>query len=272
MKKTSHLTVYVVLIFFAILFFIPVIAMLLTSVKAPMEVFINPGLIPQKVRWQNYIDIWGETNLLRMFINSSIVTTATVLLILLCASLAAFAFARLKFLGKTVLFYLILAGLILPLHAVIIPIFKTTKVLNLMNNYLALVGPYVAFELPLCLFILRNYFDTLPQEIEDAARVDGCSSFGIYWKIFLPLGKPTLAAIAIWVFLSSWNQFLLPLLFMTDKSMMPLSLAPLAYMNQYNTVWEKMFTVLSTISIPVLIAYIFLQKRFVQGLTAGAIK
>lgn len=260
------------MVFFAILFFIPVLVMFLTSLRAPMDIFINPGLIPQKIKWQNYIEIWNETDLLRMFINTTIVTAASVLLVILCASLGAFAFARLRFLGKTILFYLVFIGLMLPVHSVIIPIFKINKAFNLMDTHLALIGPYVAFQLSLCLFILRNYFDTLPQEIEDAARIDGCSSFGIYWKIFLPLAKPALAAVAIWVALFSWNQFLLPLLFMTKESMATVSLAPLAYMNQYNTAWEKMFTVLVTISLPILIVYIFLQRRFIQGLTAGAIK
>lgn len=272
LPRIYHLLIHLVLIFFTIFFATPLVLTVFTSLKSQAEVYQTLSPIPVHPQWGNYIGIWQETALLTFFRNSVIVTLASVTIVLFLASLGAYAFARLNFFGKNALYYLVLSALLLPIHTIIIPLFRMTKQLGLLNNYLGLIGPYSTFGIPLILFILRNYFETIPKEIEDAARIEGCSSFGIYWRIILPLSKPALATVIIWQFMASWNEFLLALLCMTKPLLKTLPLAPLAFYGQYHVIWGKMFAALITISIPVLIVYLSMQKYFVKGLTAGALK
>ncbi len=271
-RRVSLIARFLVLTVLAIIFALPILIMVFTALKEPFEMFTNPGLIPKSWRWQNFVDIWKETNLVIFFKNSLIVTMLSVSIVVFVASFGAYAFSRLKFVGSKVLFLLVLTGLMLPIHACVIPLFKITKSLGLLNNYFALVGPYAAFGIPMCIFILKNFFDTIPKEIEDAAIIDGCSPYRVYWQIFLPLSRPALATVIIWQFLQSWNEYLLALLFMTKDEIKPISLAPQLYQSQTLVAFEKMFALLTIMSIPILVIYFVFQKQFVKGLTSGAIK
>lgn len=205
--------------------------------------------------------------------NSVIVTTGSLIIVVISASLAAYAFCRLKFYLKNIFYWLILTSLMLPIHVALVPLFQIMKKFHILNTYFSLMLPYVAFGLPLTMFILKNYLDTIPVEIEDAAKIDGCSSLGIYWRICLPLLKPALATVIVFQFMMSWNEFVLALLFMTRPFMKTLPLAPLIYQSATGSQsWEKIFAVLSMMSVPIMVLYIILQKYFVKALTAGALK
>jgi len=261
------------LILGCVIWFFPFLVMLSMSLKSGVKVFSDLSLIPEEIKWENYLTVWRETNLAVLFRNSAIVTGVSVTLVTIISSLGAYAFARINFFGKKVIYLLILSALLLPPQAVMFPIFEITKRFHLLNTYFALVGPYVTFGFPLCLFILTNYLESFPRAIEDSAKIDGCSPLGIYWRIVLPIIKPALVTVIVWQVIASWNEFLFALLFMTEDSMKTVPLAPLIYLTAFGwTGWGKLFACLTLIISPVVLFFIFFQKYFIKGLTAGAVK
>ncbi|MBI2939585.1 MAG: carbohydrate ABC transporter permease [Chloroflexi bacterium] len=255
-----------------LLFLVPVIHMISTSLKGDMESYANAGLIPWTIDVAKYATVWQQTNVPLLGFNSLVVTTATTLLVLFVGSLAAYAFSRLRFFGRGPLLVVFLAGLMLPGAAVIVPLYQMNRTLGTMNTYPALIGPYVAFGLPFAILLLRNYFDTLPREIEESARIDGASTFAVYWRILLPLTRPVLATVAIFQALAAWNEFLLALLFMTKAHVRTLPLAAVVFTSLYQTRYEHMFALLVMMTIPVVALYLVMQRHFIGGLTAGAVK
>ena len=262
-----------VLIFACALIIFPFIVMVSNSLKPDMAVFTELSLIPKQFKWDNYLAVWRETSLPLLFRNSVVVTLLSTTLVVFVSSLGAYAFARMDFFGKKLIYFLILSALLVPPQAVMVPMFMITRRFNLVNTYFALVGPYVTFGFPLCLFILTNYLESFPRAIEESAKIDGCSPFGIYWKIILPIIKPALITVIVWQVIASWNEFLYALLFMTEERMKTVPLAPLIYQASFGwTGWGKLFSLLTLIIVPVVLCFVFLQKYFIKGLTSGAVK
>lgn len=237
--------------------------------------FMLPLLIAVRVSLQgeglgNYLTVIQHPTIPRFFLNSIIVTAATIVLVYVITSLAAYAFSKLRFRGKNVLFLAILVGLMIPSVALIVPLFFTVVSLGLLDNYLALILPYTALVLPFTLLLMRNFLDGLPNEMLDAARVDGCGSFGIWWYIIVPLTKPISMVVIIWTFLFSWNEYFLPLLFMQEESMQVVTQAPQFFYGQYTQDTGKIFAALILIALPVMVAYLSLQRYFQEGMISGA--
>jgi len=203
-RIAGRVAAQVVVTLLALVWLVPV-AMMLTVALMPSSSrdAILGGLIVKQPTLDNFGKVWSENPLPRYFLNSLIITVPSVLLVLVVASLAAFAFARLKFWGSGVWYALLMLTLMVPIPTLIIPLFQIAKRLNLLNNYLGLILPYAALGTPFAIIILTSYFSRLPREIEDAARLDGCSSFKIYWQILLPLSWPALAVVFIWQFMVS---------------------------------------------------------------------
>lgn len=272
-ERSSKSIIHMGLIFACTITIFPFIVMVSNSLKPDMAVFTDLGLIPKQVKWDNYLAVWRETNLVVLFRNSVIVTVVSTVLVTFVGSLGAYAFARMEFFGKKLIYLLMLSALLIPPQTVMVPIFMITRTFNLLNTYFALVGPYVTFGFPLGLFILTNYLESFPRAIEESAKIDGCSPFGIYWKIVLPIIKPALITVAVWQIIASWNEFLFALLFMTGETMKTVPLAPLIYQASFGwTGWGKLFSLLTLIILPVVLCFIFLQKYFIKGLTSGAVK
>jgi len=263
---------YLLLTLAAAVVLVPVAVMVGTAGKAPGEATANLGIWPREFTWSNFVVVWQTTALLRMMANSALVAIASTLTVLGFGALAGYAFSRMQFLLKEVFFVGILLGIMLPAASVVIPLFLTVKTYGLLNSYWGLIGPYAAFGLPLAVLVLRNFFDALPGELIDAARVDGASHLAVFWRIALPLSTPALATVAIFQALTSWNEFLLALLFMTRAELRTVPLAYIVYYAQFNINWEKTFAVLTIVTVPILLLYIALQKQFIRGLTAGALK
>ena len=221
---------------------------------------------------ENYGAVLTETSFFRFSFNSLVIAVGTIALTYAATMTAAYAFAKLKLPGKDILFFAILAGLVLPSATLIVPLFIAVRELDLFNNYLAVIVPLAALSIPFLLLIARNFIEGIPDEILDAAKIDGCGSFRTLVVIVLPLSAPITVVLVVLVYLWSWNEFLLPLLFFQDPNMQVVTQVPLAFTSQYASDTPKIFAALVLISLPVVAIYIALQRAFESGLTSGSLK
>jgi raffinose/stachyose/melibiose transport system permease protein len=236
----------------------------------PLGVMVLVSLRGQGIG--NYVAVLQHPMIPRFFLNSIVVTLCTIVLVYMITMLSAYAFSKLPLRGKNVLFSALLVGLLLPGVAILVPLFFTIRSLGLMNNYLALILPYTAFALPFTTLLARNFLDGLPNELIDAARIDGCNSFTALTRVVMPLSKPISVVVIIWTFLSAWNEYFLVLLFMQDDQMKTLTHAPQFFVGVYSQDTGKIFATLVLISLPIMIAYLLLQRYFESGMTSGALK
>ncbi len=232
----------------------------------------DTGALIRQFTFSNLLNALGAENLGLYFINSVVIAFSTVILVSAFASLAAYAISRLTFHGRTALYASLLLTLMIPSTALAIPFFIINKTLHLFNNYLGLILPYSALGIPFALVILKNFFDSFPRELEEAAIVDGASVFRIFFSIVLPNTISSLTVVVIWTFLSAWNEFLLALLFMTDDSMKTISLAPLIFQGPYSSSEGSLMAILVIISVPTVVLYLALQRQLEQGVQGGALK
>lgn len=240
--------------------------MLATSLKAPPQIFTYPPtLIPNPVMWQNYLDTVQAMPFGRFYLNSLFVAVSVTTIQILTASLAAFAFARLRYWGREILFLVYLATLMIPFQVTMIPNFILVRYLRWYDTFYALIVP-TAFS-AFAVFLLRQYFLGIPVELDEAARMDGASSLRIWARIIMPLSGPVLAALTIFVFLGSWNDFLWPLVVTNsnDTRTIPVGLA--SFQGQFNTDWHLLMAGSVIALLPVLLVYVLAQKRFVEGIT-----
>ena len=217
----------------------------------------------------NYAVVLGQGGVALSLANSGIITLLTVVGVVFITSLASFAFSRLRFPGRMLLYGVLLTGLMLPAGAILVPFSQINKAFGWSNTYAAVVFPYIALFFPLGLLLLKSAYDALPDEIFEAVAIDGGSHGRMFWSIGLPLTAPTVGLIALWTFLSTWNEFLLALLFLHDPSVQPVSIIPLHFQQQYFIDVPKIFAALVLSQIPVVVLYIVAQKRFNVGLLAG---
>lgn len=268
--RIGPLVLHGVLIGGSIFMLLPFIWMLSTSLKEPREIFTYPPMwIPSRFAWENYLEAVSAMPFGRFYFNSFVVAVSVTFLQILTSSLAAFAFARLRFRGREALFLLYLATLMVPFQVTMIPNFIVVRLLGWYDSYQALVLPtaFSAFST----FLLRQYFRGIPIELDEAARMDGASSWRIWWQIIMPLSGPAIAALAIFIFLGSWNDFLWPLVITTSLDMRTLPVGLSAFQGQYNVQWHLLMAGSVIALIPVLIIYVAAQKWFVQGITLSGL-
>jgi multiple sugar transport system permease protein len=264
--RWGKLALHLALILGSIAMLLPFLWMLSTSLKAQREVFTYPPTwIPNQLMWGNYSAALTSLPFGRYYLNSLIVATSVTLLQLFTSSLSAFAFGRLRFKGRETLFVIYLTTLMIPFPVLLIPNFIIVRSLGWYDSYAALILP-PAFS-ALSTFLLRQHFRGIPLEMDDSARIDGASSFRIWWQIILPMSKTALAAIAIFIFLGSWNEFLWPLVVTNSETMRTIPVGLISFQGQYNTRWELLMAAAVVAMLPVLIVYIFAQKWFIQGIT-----
>ncbi|WEK61204.1 MAG: carbohydrate ABC transporter permease [Candidatus Microbacterium colombiense] len=229
------------------------------------------GIFPEEFSLKNYLTIWDQNPILLHLLNSLLITVPSVLLVCLLGSMTAFALARLRVPLKALIFGILILALILPMSSIVVATFRILQSMQLYNNLLGLVLVYTALGLPFAVIIIRTSYLAIPLETYEAARLDGASAWQIFWRIYLPLGKPALAVVAVWQTMMSWNDFLLPLVTLGDNALKPLTLVPLAYRGMYLSQPGALFAILVLISIPVVLLFLFIQKYLVNGLS-GAIK
>ena len=243
--------------------------MLTTSIKPDPEVFrYPPSLITTDPQWGNYLEIFSAIPFGRAFINSVVVTLTITLLQLIVCSMAAYAFSCMTFRGRETLFLIYLAALMVPSQVTLIPNFMLIRSLGWIDTYQGLILPF-AFS-SFGTFLLRQYFKTIPRELLEAARLDNCGHWRIYLFIVLPLARPALGALAIFAFVSQWNNFLWPLITTTRPEMQTVTVALATLQGQYNTDWPLLMTGSVLAVAPVLIVFIFGNRAFIAGLTAGS--
>lgn len=278
MKKRNivNLPVFLILLILGILWFLPFVWGISTSLKPNPETYTYPPRwIPKHLTFENYGEVLvtsRTTPITRAYINSLIVALSTVFLVLFVDSLTAYAFARLKFRGRDLLFTIIVASLLIPGQITIIPVFLLLYKIGWLDSYQALIIPALAS--PFGVFLLRQFMLSIPRDLEDAARIDGCNSLQVYYKIILPCIKPALSTLGIFTFLASWNSFLWPLIVMTTRDMMTLPVALQAYLASYNYMIEAGY-ILAAVSlafIPPLIAFLIFGRYIVKGITLSGLK
>lgn len=263
---------YGVLIFFGLGCLIPLFWVLASSLKTTREIALNPLGLPSSWRWATYPQAWVQGHFSDYFVNSVIVAVPIVLLTCALSALAGYGFARFKFPGSTVLFYLFLLGLMIPFQSIMIPLFYILKNVNFLGTYWAMIVPSIALGLSFGIFFMRAFFVGLPQELADAAMIDGCNEFQVFRRVLLPLAGPALATLAVLNFMGAWNSFLLPLIYMQKEALRPLVLGLMFFHSKYTQDYPLTMAGATITMLPIIVVYLFCQRQFVQGLTSGALK
>ncbi|CDN54646.1 ABC-type sugar transport system, permease component [Neorhizobium galegae bv. officinalis bv. officinalis str. HAMBI 1141] len=264
--------IQIILILNTVVMLAPIVIMLFAAFKTNAQIFQSPFGIPDFSNLANIVKIWSQTNFLRYLLNSVIVTGASIVVILTLGTMAAYAVGRYKFRGSSFVLMFFLAGLTLPLKLAIIPLFILMRDLGILNTQLSLIVIYVAMGLPTTVFIMTGFIATLPNELEDAARMDGASEPRIMWSIMLPLVRPALVIAGIQNVVPIWNDFFFPLIFIQKDNLKTLPQGLTTFMGEYTTDWGVLFAGLLLSSAPVIIVYIILSRQFINGMTAGAVK
>ncbi len=254
----------------ALLFLVPVVWAAIGSLKTLNDLMLKPGALPVPPVWSNYVAAW-QGGIGRYLFNSVAVTVLSVGLALVFSAPAAYVFARLRVRGGLVLFGLIVGGILLPVHASLIPLFIQSHRLGI-SNWPAIIGPYIAFGLPLMVLMLRAYFAGLPQELIDAAEVDGCGHLRTLWNVLLPVAMPAVATVCIFQASWVWNELPLALVLVTDKLWQILPVGLLNFQGEHATDWPVVLAGVMIAVVPMLVLYFIFQKHIVKGLTAGAVK
>lgn len=220
----------------------------------------------------NYIAVLQHPLIPRFFLNSTIVSLGTIVLVYTISLLAAYAFSKLALRYKQLLFNAVLVGLMIPGIAILVPLFVTVKQLNLFDNYLGLILPYTAFALPFSMLLMRNFIDGIPNELLDASRIDGCNTFTTLLWIIVPLSRPISVVVVVLTFLGAWNEYFFALIVMRDEEMRTITQAPQYFQGFYYQDTGKIFAALVLISLPVILLYVSLQRYFERGMIAGSLK
>ena len=262
---------YAILIVLTIISIFPLIWMIMTSFRQQFDVF-GKSLIPQTVTLDAYTFILNEFHFATFFGNSLVVSVLTVFTVVCLATLSGYAFAHLEFWGKEIIFMVLLGTLMIPPTVLLLPLFLQLRDFGLINSQTGLILAYIGGGLAFSVFLMRSFFRTLPTELIDAGRVDGASEFGIFWRIMLPLARPGIATVLIFQFMSTWNEFLYAVTLVHTPNMRTLQPTIFTMVGRYSTNWPALTAALTLSILPILIVYIFMQRQFVAGLTAGAVK
>ena len=250
----------------------PLLATVLGGFKSLGELRTNPFGLPQVWEWQNYGGILMSKRYWQLLGNSLVISTMTVVLTLIAASMAAFVFAQIKFFGSAMLMSYITMGLLFPAATAILPLFIKVRDLGLLDSYFGVVLPQVAFALAMSILLLRRFFKDIPYELLEAARIDGCSYIEFFRYVTLPLSRPILATVGTIVFVNSWNSYLIPLIMLNSDGLYPWPLGIMVYQGEYSSEWHLILAFVTLTILPTIILFLFAQKHIVAGLTAGAVK
>jgi len=264
--------IYLLLASYGLTVIYPIFLMVLSSFKDQREIFRSPFALPESWSFQNYLEAWERGNFSSYFGNSVFVTAVSLVLVLIVGSLAAYPLGRYAFRGRNWLMMYFLAGLMLPIRLGILPLFFLMRSLGLLDTPWSLVAIYVSSGLPFTIFVLANFFETLPKELEEAARLDGAGEFRIYAQVMLPLIRPALATVAIFNFIPWWNDFFFPLIFIRSDAHRTLPLGLFSFFGEHQNDWSLLFAGLTITALPLLILYLFASQQIIKGLTSGALK
>jgi len=269
----QRLLLYLFLISFTLIYMSPFFGAIITSVRTQDDISLNGfWSIPREITTENYSDAWTQGNVSRYLLNSFIITIPALVLTIFLSSLSAFALARYRFRANRPIYFMYVAGTMLPFQILLLPVFLFMNRVGLYTSYQGVIIIHVAFQLGFCTFVLRNFMRTLPGEIFDAARIDGASEFGIYWRIALPLSLPGIAAITVLEFTWIFNDYLWALILIRDDALKPVTAGLSSLQGQFVTNWPLVVSGALLAAVPTLLVFFFLQRYFIGGLTLGSNK
>jgi len=271
-SRTSRIAYYAFMIVISCFYFYPMIWLVLSSFRENRQIFTTPFSLPERINLHNWGEAWKIGHMSTYALNSVIVTSLTVAFVLLFASLASFAFSKLKFGGSRWLLLLFTFGLFMPVQSFFIAQSYIFDRMNLKDSYMALILPYVGVGLPLAIFLLKAYLDSIPKELMEAARIDGCNNFVLFIRVILPLLMPSLATVAIFSALNAWNELLLALLYIQTDALKTIPVGLLAFSSRYVTDYKLLFSALAIVTIPMILVYVLFHRQVVSGLTEGSLK
>lgn len=263
---------YAVLLVLLIVSFYPILWMFLSSFKSINEIYQSALALPKEFDFSVYSEAIEESGFFKALGNSAFITIWSVFFILIFSSLSAYAFAVMEFKFKEALYMLILAGQVVSAQIILIPLFNQFKHMGILNTSMSVICAYTAIGIPLSTLLLRNSFQSVPREIYESAKVDGAGNFLYYIRFMIPLSKPGISSVLIYQALFAWNEYLLSLTFLNSNNQKTLPLILTVFVGRYSMSWDKVFAILTLTVLPVLILYLFLQKYFIKGLVAGAVK
>jgi raffinose/stachyose/melibiose transport system permease protein len=271
-RVSGRWLVYVPLIILFVFAVAPLLLAWFTAFKSDQQLLTSPYGLPLPPTLDNLREAWTVGRFSTYFKNSVVISIADVIGMVIMSSLAGYAFARLHFPGQKLLLYLLLIGLTIPVASIIIPLYLTMRDFHLLNTYGSVIVADIALAAPIFVFIMRAFFKDLPRELDDAARVDGANEFQIFWQIMLPLARPGLMTVALLEFLWSWNDLLLPLVFLVTDDLRTLPVGMLFFQGRFTIDYGLMSAGVLIISLPVTILFLVFQRDFVKGLASGALK
>jgi len=272
-KSPWRILAYIVLITATTLWLIPIFTGLITSIRTFDDILYR-GFIsfPQEITLRNFLEAWNRGGLSHYLPNSFIITIPSLFLTLFFSSLGAYALARFNFRGNRLIFLTFVAGMLLPFQVLMLPVFRLTDFLGLYDTYWGLILFHTSFQLGFCTFMLRNYMRTVPGEIIEAARIDGCGEVRIWWQIMMPLTLPALAAVATLEFTWIFNDYLWAIVLLRSDSLKPITAGLATLQGQYVTDWPVIVAGALIGTLPTLMVFLFLQRYFIEGLTLGSTK
>ncbi len=274
LRRAFSKLLYIPLILYTIFAAGPFVWTLMMSFRNTPEIYANPYGFPNPIRFQNYIDVWTKYGYGTYFQNSIVVTVTAVALGTLAGSMAAFVLARNRyaFPYRDVVYLLIFVSIMFPPQITLLALFQQLVQYGLYNSLTGLILVYAASELPITVYLLRSFFIQIPQDIEDAARVDGAGDFRIFWQVMFPIAKPAIAAVVVLNFIGHWNEFLYALVFINKQELRTLPLAVMFFMGENFQDISMLATGMIVAIAPVLIIFIFFSETLIKGMTAGAVK
>ncbi len=272
--KTSPITIllkYLLLGFISLVMLYPIAMIFMTSLKTPQDFMGNPVGLPSQISFANYKSVWAQINFGRYSLNSILTTGISVIGIAILGAMAAYCLTHYFKKSNWVLNYFML-GMMIPTQSTIITMFLLLNKLHLNNKFTGLILSYIAINIPLAILIFSGYFRTIPKELEEAAMLDGCGEMRTFWKVVMPISKPTIATVIILTGMSVWNDFFLPLVLVTDKEKYTLAVGLLRLRGEFSVPWPEFFSAMGLIIIPIIILFLMMQNQFIKGMTSGSVK
>ena len=266
------IVIYIFLVLMAFLYLAPLVWMFFVSLKTNTEIFKSPFALPEEIQLGNFIFAWTAGKLGIATLNSAIVCVTALILNIIIGCMASFALGRLRFKMSGAVMTYFLIGMMIPIHCILIPLFKTFSNMHLYNSLLGLIIPYTVVSLPTTIFIMTGFFKNMPNEMFEAACIDGCSIYKIFTSIALPLSKTGIFVTALMAFVGNWNELLLAMVFISDDAKKTLPVALSKFVGPDNTNYTQMFAAIIIAILPTIIVYCCFSNQIVDGLTAGAVK
>jgi N-acetylglucosamine transport system permease protein len=265
------------LIGWALLTTLPLLWAVLSSFKSDTEILTDPWGLPSRIRWENWARAWSEAHIGRYFLNSAIVVTGALSLTMLLGAMAAYVLARYRFRGRRIVYFAFVGGMMFPVFLALVPLFFVVRDLGLLGTLPGLILVYAAYSLPFTVFFLAAFFRTLPSSVAEAAMVDGCGHFGLFFRVMLPMARPGLVGVAIFNFLFQWNQYVLPIVLMQgdeaeQRWVLAQGLTALAVNEGYSGDYSGLFAGMTIAMLPVLIGYLAFHRHVQSGLAAGQLR